>query len=249
MNPMQLTNKKILITGASSGIGRATAIALSQLGAVIYITGRDKIKLQQTFDQLEGGFHQQLVADLTLQEDLNGLTSLVPVLDGLVHCAGLARPLPVKFIEEKHINEMYAINYTVPVKLTAKLLREKKIGAGGSIVFMSSISSKFGHIGGALYCGAKAGLDAFSKVLALECAAQKIRANTINAAMVKTELFEKAELAVSKEAMALHEKKYPLGFGEASDIANTIIFLLSDASKWITGTNLIVDGGLTAGDF
>ncbi|MBI2270626.1 MAG: SDR family oxidoreductase [Bacteroidetes bacterium] len=249
MNSFSLNDKKILVCGASSGIGRQAAISSSKLGARLVITARNKQNLQQTFDQLEGKGHQMIIADLTKEEELNALISEMPELNGIVHSAGIVRPLPIKFITEKHLDEMFGINYTAPVLLTSKLLRSKKMRKGSSIVFMSSISSRFGHLGGALYCGSKAGVDVFTKVLALECAAQKIRANTINASMVKTELFNSAEQMVSKETMALHEKKYPLGFGEPVDIANAIIFLLSDASKWITGTNLIVDGGLSAGDY
>lgn len=249
MNPFQLNNKTILITGASSGIGQQVAISSSQMGAQVFITGRNTEKLKTTFGRLEGEGHQMILADLTIEEEINSLVTALPTLNGVVHSAGILQPVPAKFIKSKHVDDMFNINYTAPVLLTSKLLKEKKLQKNASLVFLSSVSSRFAHIGGSLYCGTKAGIDMFSKVLALECAVQKIRANTINAAMVKTQLFDNAEQMVSKEAMDIHEKKYPLGFGEPVDIANTIIFLLSDASKWITGTNVVVDGGLTAGDY
>jgi NAD(P)-dependent dehydrogenase (short-subunit alcohol dehydrogenase family) len=249
MDPLLLKERKIFITGASSGIGRHSAIAVSKLGAEVIISGRNQTRLQETFDQLQGKGHKMLTGDLTKENEINELVSELPALNGIVHCAGIVHPLPIKYITGKYLDEMYSINYNAPVLLTSKLLKEKKISKGASIVFMSSISSRFGHIGGALYCGSKSGIDLFTKVLAIECAAQKIRANSINAAMVRTELFDQTELIASKETMDKHEKQYPLGFGEPADISNAIVFLLSDASKWITGTNMIVDGGLSAGDF
>lgn len=249
MDSYSLKDKKVLITGASSGIGKQAAITISEMGGKAIITARDKNKLKETFDRLKGEGHQMIIADLTKEEELNTLVSGVSGLDGIVQCAGLVQPVPIKFITRKHIDEMYNINYFAPVLLTGKLLKEKKISNGASIVFISSVSSQFGYIGGALYCGSKSGIDQFSKVLAIEAARQKIRSNTINAAMVKTAVLEQAQQLLSKESITLHEKKYPLGFGEPLDIAKAIVFLLSDASGWITGTSLIVDGGLTAGDF
>ena len=246
-NPFDLTGKKIVVTGASSGIGRQAAISISEMGGEVIINGRNTEELSKTFSLLKGKNHECYAADLTDETQLNELTAKISDLNGIVHCAGIVRPFPVKFITKKQIDEIYNINYISTVLLTSKLLKEKKINKAASLVFVSSISSRFAHKGGALYSASKAGLEIYSKTIAIEFATQKIRSNCIQAAMVKTPLFDTAEQAVTKEMMDAHGEKYPLGFGEPTDVANAIIFLLSDASKWITGTNLVMDGGLTAG--
>ncbi len=247
MNPFSLSGKNILITGASSGIGAQTAISCSNQGATLILTARNESKLEKTLSQLTGDNHKIVVADLTVKEDVVTLTEQVGELDGVVHSSGIVRPFPVKFIEEQHIQEMFSINYNAPVQLMTKLFRTKKINKEASIVFMSSISSNFSHKGGALYSGSKAAINSYSKTIALEFAQQRIRSNVISAAMVKTAIFDEAEGVIYKEMMDEHGKDYPLGFGEPEDVANAIVFLLSDASKWITGTEIIMDGGLTAG--
>ncbi len=247
MNNFSLENKTILITGASSGIGAQTAITLSKAGAKLILTARNTERLENVFNQLEGDKHQFITADLTQAEDFENLLNRVPTLDGIVHSAGMVRPFPVKFIGEKQIDQMFGVNYKATILLTSKLFKAKKINKQASLVFMSSISSHFAHKGGALYSGSKAAVNAYSKTIALEYAPQKIRSNVISAAMVKTPIFDEAEKAVSKEMMDKHGEHYPLGFGEPEDVANAILFLLSNAAKWITGTELVMDGGLTAG--
>ncbi|MCC6691130.1 MAG: SDR family oxidoreductase, partial [Bacteroidia bacterium] len=157
MELLNLFEKKILITGASSGIGKHAAITASRHGAEVIITGRNETRLQDTLKQMQGKGHKMIVADISSEKNIDELIEKLTVINGLVHCAGIIHPLPVKFITQKHINEMYSINYHAPVLLTSKLLKAKKIAKGGSIVFLSSISSRFGHIGGALYGGTKAG--------------------------------------------------------------------------------------------
>jgi NAD(P)-dependent dehydrogenase (short-subunit alcohol dehydrogenase family) len=247
MTPFTLENKTILITGASSGIGAETALTVANAGAKLILSGRDEAKLKSVLVSLPEGDHQIISADLADSEAIKALVEQVEVLDGVVHSAGIVRPFPVKFIGQKQIDEMFGINYEGPVLLTSQLFKAKKINHGASFVFMSSISSQFPHKGGALYAGSKAALNAFSKTIALEYATKKIRSNVISAAMVRTPIFDEAEKAISKEAMDKHGEHYPLGFGEPEDIANAMLFLLSDGSKWITGTELVMDGGLTAG--
>ncbi|MDF1699034.1 MAG: SDR family NAD(P)-dependent oxidoreductase [Saprospiraceae bacterium] len=247
MNYLQLEHKVILVTGASSGIGAKTAVMLTQYGAKLLITGRDKTRLDEIYNQLEGNGHQTYVGDLTIDENLSDLISICPSLDGIVHCAGIIKPFPVKFITQKQISEMFKINFEVAIQLTSSLLKKKKINDFASIVFMSSVSSQFAHKGGALYSASKAAINSFSRSLAIECASKKIRSNVISAAMVKTPIFDQAETAVTSEVMLLHEKDYPLGFGNTDDVGNAILFLLSNVSKWITGTIITMDGGLTAG--
>ncbi|TQD37710.1 SDR family NAD(P)-dependent oxidoreductase [Haloflavibacter putidus] len=247
MNNFSLENKTILISGASSGIGAQTAITLSQAGAKLILTARNTERLENVFNQLDGDKHQFITADLTQAEDFEKLLNKVPALDGIVHSAGMVRPFPVKFIGEKQIDQMFGVNYKATILLTSRLFKAKKINKQASLVFMSSISSHFAHKGGALYSGSKAAVNAYSKTIALEYAPQKIRSNVISAAMVKTPIFDEAEKAVSKEMMDKHGEHYPLGFGKPEDVANAILFLLSNAAKWITGTELVMDGGLTAG--
>jgi NAD(P)-dependent dehydrogenase (short-subunit alcohol dehydrogenase family) len=217
------------------------------MGAVVFITGRDKARLNETMKALSAKDCREFICDLADEKQTDKLIEEMPLLDGLVHCAGIVRPFPVKFIGRKQIDEMYAVNYNSPVLLTSKLFKSKKISNGASIVFMSSISSRFAHKGGALYSGTKAGLESFSKTIAIEYAVKRIRSNCISAAMVKTPLFDEAEKAVTKEMMDEHGSKYPLGFGEPADVASAIVFLLSDASRWNTGTSIVMDGGLSAG--
>lgn len=248
MKAFDISNKRILVTGASSGIGKAVSIALAQAGALLTITGRDKTRLEETFNQINShGKHTMVPADLSKDENISDLVSATRDLDGIVHAAGVLKPFPIKFLNEKHFREIQRINYEAPVLLTASLLKSRKINEGASIVFISSISSRFGYKGGALYTGTKAALDSFSRTLALEHAAQKIRSNTINAGMVRTRIFDQASDIITSDLMDAHGNSYPLGFGEPEDIANAVMFLLSPASRWITGTSLVMDGGLTAG--
>lgn len=247
MNPFSLENKTILITGASSGIGAKTAEVVANLGATVILTARNEERLNGVLEKLPKGEHQIILADLTDEEALKEIVNQIPNIDGIVHSSGIVKHFPVKFIGQKQIREMFANNYEAPVILTSSLLKSKKVNKGASIVFMSSVACNFPNKGGALYSGAKAAINSYSKTLALEHAPQKIRSNVILAAMVKTPLFEEAEKTVTKELMDKHGEQYPLGFGEPEDVANTIAFLLSPASKWITGTGIVMDGGLTAG--
>ncbi|MGB3344115.1 MAG: SDR family oxidoreductase [Aequorivita sp.] len=247
MNPFSLHNKTILVTGASSGIGAKTAEVIANLGATVILTARNEKRLNETFIKLPKGDHKIILGDLTDDTTIKRIVDSVPQLDGIVHSSGIVKHFPVKFIGKKHIQEMFAINYEAPVVLTSSLLKSKKVNREASVVFMSSVACNFPNKGGALYSGAKAAINSYSKTLALEHAAQKIRSNVILAAMVKTPLFNEAEKTVTKELMDKHGEQYPLGFGEPEDVANTIAFLLSPASKWITGTQIVMDGGLTAG--
>jgi len=247
MNFLNLENKTILITGASSGIGAKASVKLSEYGAKLIITGRDEERLNLIFDQLKGDGHRSYITDLTMHESIAGLIEFCSDLDGIVHSAGMIKPFPIKFITQKQISEMFKINFDASAQLTSGLLKKKKINDSASIVFMSSVSSRFAHKGGALYSASKAAINAYSRSVAIECATKKIRSNVISAAMVKTPIFDKAEQAVTSEVMDKHEKDYPLGFGETIDVANAILFLLSSSSRWITGTMLTMDGGLTAG--
>jgi NAD(P)-dependent dehydrogenase (short-subunit alcohol dehydrogenase family) len=240
-----LEGKKVLVTGASSGIGRGIALLLSNLGAQLVITGRNTLKLQECYNQLSGTGHAMVTADLILEEDLDTVVNSVDSLDGVVFCAGIIDYQPVKFVTKNKIAQIFDVNFNSPVLLTQKLLKHKKIKKQSSLVYISSLSSKLGIAGTSLYAASKAALSGFAKVLALELSGQKIRVNAISPGIIKTPMFETGELAITQEAMDEAEKAYPLGYGQVEDVSSYVAFLLSDNARWITGTDHILDGGFT----
>jgi len=242
-NPFQLHGKTILVTGASSGIGKEAAIAISIAGGVVVITGRDQERLNETHSQLNGTGHLSFVADLTVINELTNLADHLPELDGIVFSAGITGHLPVKFIAEDDISSFFNINYKAPVLLTGRLLKMKKLKNKASVVFLSSITTKYPYFGGGLYGSSKAAIEAYSRVLALELAPKGIRSNCISPSFVKTPMIDGVAETISNEVMTKFEKMMPLGLGEPMDVANAIIYLLSDASKWVTGSNLVLGGG------
>ena len=236
-------DKTILVTGASSGIGEATAILCDSLGANIILCGRNTEKLNALAKKLK---NKSIVipADLTNPSEINALVTACPEIDGLANCAGIVKPLPIKFIRQKNIDEVMNSNFSSAVLVCSELASAKKFKEKASVIFISSVSSQHPYIGGALYSASKAALEAFCRSFAIEHANKKIRANVVAPALVKTKIFTETELATSEEEMKNYEAQYPLGFGEPEDVANAIAFLLSSASKWITGSTLKMDGGL-----
>jgi len=241
-----LKDKIILVTGASSGIGREISIQCSNYGAKLVITGRNIHELNRTFSSLNGDNHIQIAGDITSHDFINNLVAGSPQLDGIVHSAGIIEYIPIKFNTVEKINSILGVNYTMPVYLSELLLKKRKVNNNASIVFLSSIS---GLIGGGLaigsYAGSKAALIGTSKIMALELAKLGIRVNCLAPGMVKTEMTETARKNLSEEALKKDEAKYPLGYGMPSDVASSAIFLLSNASRWITGTAIVLDGGLS----
>lgn len=241
-NPFSLAGKTILITGASSGIGRGIAIACSGMGARCVLTARNQERLQDTFSQLEGEGHLVLPADLTNAEQRTALVEDCPELDGLVQCAGVMNRVPGKSIGKVDIDSVFMPNVEAPMLLQAELLQELKINKEASIVYMASIAARSAVAGNALYSASKAALISYAKCLALELAPRKIRVNCICPAMVWTDL---ALVGATKEELEADQLKYPLKrYGTPKDIANLAVYLLSNASCWMTGSCVEITGGM-----
>jgi NAD(P)-dependent dehydrogenase (short-subunit alcohol dehydrogenase family) len=240
---LDLKGKTILVTGASSGIGACLAKFCDELGANVILNARSKNKLTTIASGLKNEA-KVITGDLTNETELQNLISELPALDGFVHCAGKIQPFPIKFIKQKHIDEIFSINLNSAILLSSGLLKSKKLNQGASVVFISSISAEFPYMGGSLYSASKSALESFARSFALENAPMKIRSNVVSPALVKTEMFEQTKSAYDETDFEKFISQYPLGVGEPQDVANTIAFLLSDLSKWITGTTIRMDGGL-----
>jgi NAD(P)-dependent dehydrogenase (short-subunit alcohol dehydrogenase family) len=244
MNAFDLTGKIILVTGASSGLGRQCAITASDHGATVFITGRNQKRLLETYDQLSGTGHHWLLADLTLEMDIANLMREIPQLNGVVYSTGISDLSPARYIKREDISKTFDISFNASVLLTSQLLAKKKLEKNAcSLVFISTISTRYPFVGGAMYISAKAALESYAKVLALELAPKGIRSNSISPAFVRTPMLDDTAEKYSEEAVKKIEEQQLLGLGEPEDVANVVVFFLSDASKWITASNLIVGGG------
>lgn len=248
-NPFSILGKKILITGAGSGIGRATAIECAKMGATVFLTDINGSALEETLsmvDTQDNQAHQLFAADLTDEDQQTVLLENLPVLDGLVSNAGISKVLPIQFLNTLDMDKVMNINAFAPMYLTQKLYKKKKIKKGGSIVFTVSISGVcMVSMGGVMYAVSKNALDAFMRNAALEFASRNIRVNSVNPSRVNTPLI-KSNTAYSEEDLAKDMLTYPLRrYAEPEEIAHAIIYLLSDASSYVTGHSLIIDGGKT----
>lgn len=242
-NPFSLVGKTILVTGASSGIGRETAIVCSKMGATIIITGRNEERLLATFNQLEGVNHKSIVADIADEEQIVALASECPQLDGIVHCAGVGDRTLLKMVREKDIERVMSANFNGPVLLQRALLKKKKVKASSSIVFIASRAPFAPAVGNGIYAASKGAMIAYAKVLGLELANQLIRVNCVCPAMVWTELVQR-DAEINGVDYKEVEQKYPLKrFGKPNDVANLVVYLLSDASSWMTGSCIDIAGG------
>ena len=242
-NPFTLEGKTILVTGAAGGIGRATSVECSKLGAKLILTDINESGLQETLSLLDGAGHEFIVSDLTSQEALDTLLAELPMLDGFVSNAGVTKPTPVKFINKDDMERIMSINTFAPIYLTQRLLKKKKFNAGASLVFTVSIGGVYTTApGNAMYGASKGALQVFVRNVALE-GAPRIRCNSVNPGMVNTNL---AGRSYSDEDKAKDLETYPMKrYGEPRDVALAIVYLLSDASSWVTGHSLIIDGGKT----
>ncbi len=241
--PFSLDGKTILVTGASSGIGKAIAIACSRMGAIVIATGRNKERLRQTCDGFYGNTgHQSFVCDLTNEEQISSMIANVPVLNGVVHAAGMGHRKPCKMLGAEDVNMVMDTNFKSVVLLQTALLRNKKIAKEASVVLVASRAAQAPSMGNALYSASKGALLSYAKCLALELAPRNIRVNSICPGMVWTKLI--TEDGISREQLMEAEKEYPLKrFGEPDDVAHLAIYLLSDASAWMTGSQIDISGG------
>ena len=249
MNPFTLKNKTILITGASSGIGEATAIACDQQGARLLLLGRDKERLSGTLKKLSEGNHHILAIDLT---DFEALAEQLPVflkdvksIDGMVHAAGITSTYPFKLFKPEQLENILKVNVQTAFYLT-KLVLSKLNKQGSSLVFISSIMANVGETAKTMYAMSKGAISAGARSLAVEYASRNVRVNTIAPGIVNTPMTLNATYKTNANLLAKTLARYPLGFGEPEDVAYSCVYLLSDASKWITGTEIVIDGGYSA---
>lgn len=246
-NPFSLQYKIILVTGASSGIGRAIAVECSKMGATVILTARNKERLHETLSMMEEKVkHLVLTADLAQETDILSLVDTIPYkLDGIVQCAGYTIPKPFQYLSKDDVKGVMGVNFDAPVYLTQLLLKKKKMNKSASIVFISSISGVYiSYIAGSLYSASKGAINGMVKGLAIELAAKKIRVNSVNPGMVFTDILK--DEVLTQEQLEEDAKKYPLKrYGRPEEIAYGVVYLLSDASSWTTGSNLLIDGGYT----
>lgn len=246
MNSYSLEGKTILVTGSSSGIGKQIAISISEGGGKLIITGRNKERLETTYNELNGTGHNMIVADLAQNEDIDSLVQQIGEINGLVHCAGKTAHMPARFIKPTHIADMFKLNFEAPVLLTSQLLVKRKLQKQSSIVFISSVTTQAPFFGGSLYVSSKAALEGYSKVLSLEIAPKGMRSNCISPGFIKTDMIKQTAETVSQEVIDKVEKSQMLGAGKPEDVAQAVIYFLSDASRWVTGTNLLLGGPIQA---
>lgn len=247
-NPFSLENKSILVTGASSGIGKEVAISIAKMGADVILNGRNVERLNEVAKIINKNSTIIVSGDLTESTTIKTLVETIPKLDGLVHAAGIMRLLPFKFIASNDLNEMMNINFTAPTLLSLELVKKKKINNNASIVYISSITgSLIGSKANSMYAASKGAVSGMVKGMAIDLAKKNIRVNEVAPGMIETSGAFEIENVVSKDAILEDKKKYPLGtYGQPEDVANACVYLLSSASKWITGTKIVVDGGFTA---
>jgi NAD(P)-dependent dehydrogenase (short-subunit alcohol dehydrogenase family) len=252
MNPFTLEGKKILITGASSGIGQQCAISCSQMGAIVTLIGRNKDNLQKTMALLSRGNHQYFVFDVTDYSGIEGIVNdavrKTGKVSGFIHSAGIDLPMPLNVTKPENYEALFATNVIAGFEF-AKILSKRKYSddSGSSFVFIASIMSVVGNPSLSVYSASKGAIVAGIRSIALEFANKKIRVNAISPGQIcNTKMTDNKFSLLPKEDIDKISDSHPLGLGSVEDVANGCIYLLSDASKWITGTNLIIDGGYSA---
>jgi len=248
INPMDLSGRIIMLTGASSGLGRETAILLSQLGVCVILVGRNEEQLNKTLSLMEGDKHYIKPFDLKKVDEIPKWMKLIAAetgpLSGLVHSAGIVATLPLRGTSIKKMEEIMRVNFTSAVNLT-KAIRLKDVRAKSiSIVYVSAVAGLVGTPGLCAYSASKGALISFCRSAAVELSNEGIRINTVAPGHVMTEMVEKTKNILSADHFEALVAKYPLGLGTPRDVANAVAFLLADTARWITGTTMVVDGGI-----
>ena len=245
INPFSVEDKTILITGAASGIGKATATLCAEMGSKLILLDLNEKGLNEVKAEVSDTTVETITINLTDFESLKEMVSELPKLDGVVSNAGIFYSMMAKLSEKSDMEKIFEINTFSHINLIQQLLEQKKLNKGASIVFTSSMSGVFcGAVGGSLYGATKSALAGYAKALAVELAPRGIRVNTVHPGMINTPLIHSA--ALSQDVLDEDKKNYPLGrYGEPEEVACSIVFLLSDATKWMTGTQLLIDGGFS----
>jgi NAD(P)-dependent dehydrogenase (short-subunit alcohol dehydrogenase family) len=249
-NPFSIEGKNVLITGAASGIGRQCAISCSQMGANLILVDINKQGMDKTLLLLSPKNHIAFQQDITRYDELdtivNDAVMKVGKISGFIHSVGIEMTLPLKMLKPQSYEKIYSINVISALSLAKIISKKKYIGKNASFVFISSIMAQLGQPGKIAYCSSKGALVSGARAMALELAVKNIRVNSILPGLVKTKMSLSLFESLSKDALSDIESMHPLGFGYIEDVANACIYLLSFASKWVTGTSLIVDGGYSA---
>ena len=241
-HPYSLQGKRVLVTGASSGIGQGIAVFISQIGAQVIIVGRNNQRLDETLSKMNGVGHKSIVCDITKSSDLSQMVNSLPKLDGIVHCAGIGQRILCKQLVEEDIDRVMNVNFKATVLRQSELLRQKRINKGASVVFISSMAAEMPSLGNSVYSASKGAIISFAKCLSLELAPRDIRVNCISPAMVWTKLI--TDEGIDEELLREEERQYPLRrYGSPTDIAGLAGYLLSDTSSWMTGSVLKITGG------
>lgn len=239
-NPFSLNGKTILVTGASSGIGRATAIECSKMGARVILTARNEVRLKETLSLMEGTGHDILLADLSQDTDISVLVQSMPQVDGIVYSAGIIYLKPIKFYSSSVVENVFKLNSFGAIYLIKDILRNTKLNSGASLVFISSISSYLQPaIGEGIYSSSKAALEAFSRQCAIELRSQGVRSNSIQPGIIAS--------SMSQDIMEdpINNKELINNMGKPEDVARLAVYLLSDAASFVTGSSFVIDGGLS----
>lgn len=244
-NPFNLSGKNILVTGASSGIGASVAVECSKMGANLIITGRDLTRTKQTFDKLHGDQNSFIIADINEESGITQIVNFIDPIDGIVHCAGITKYLPFEYATKPEIELIMNTNFFSPYELTRRIVEKKKLCKHSSVVFVSSISGVMcSTVASSMYSSSKGALNGAIKGIALDLANRGIRINSVNPGVIETSIF--SDGTITEEQLENDKKRYPLKrYGKPEDVSYAVIYLLSDASAWVTGSNIVIDGGFT----
>ena len=248
---MQLLNKNIVIIGASSGIGCSCTNLCYKMGANVILIGRDIEKLNKISISFEKNRFSNYTIDFTntsnYENVIKDAVQKFGKIDGFLYAVGIDCTMPLKFHTTESLFNIFSINVFSCLQFSSIIAQKKYINIkGASFIFLSSVMGNLGQIGKIAYCATKGALISASKAMALEFADRKIRVNTISPGIVDTEMSNKLFQSISEISRAKIISEHPLGIGAPTDVANLTIFLLSDISSWITGTNIIIDGGYSA---